>query len=298
MTQWATVDGVAMGSRWRAVVADGPPGLGEWIAAELARLERSWSRFDPTSELRRVEVAAACRPVTISRTLADAIERALALAEITDGGFDPTVGSCLRALGYDRTFTAIVPDTPRPVRPVPSSGADSITFDRTGPTLRLRPGTQLDLGGIGKGLAADIVVAGALDRGATSACMGVGGDVRVGGVAPEGGWPVPLADPGGGPPRTLRLAAGSLVTSTTAIRRWRRAGRQLHHLVSPATGAPAATGVLAVIAMAAEAWYAEGVAKAALIAGPDAGRVLMERAGVDGWLVDDQGRWTAVETAA
>ena len=54
-TPWSTAGGAAMGSRWRAVVAAGPAGLGAWIGDEIGRLERSWSRFDPTSELRRAE---------------------------------------------------------------------------------------------------------------------------------------------------------------------------------------------------------------------------------------------------
>jgi thiamine biosynthesis lipoprotein len=298
-TPWSTAGGAAMGSRWRAVVAAGPPGLGAWIGDEIARLERSWSRFDPTSELRRAEADATTRTVAISRPLATAIARALELADVTDGLFDPTVGSCLRAIGYDRTFALVPKDAPTPVRAVPAAGADSITLDRAGPTLRLRPGTELDLGGLGKGLAADMVVAGALDRGATSACVGIGGDIRVGGVVPDGGWRVPVDDPAGGPARVVTLAAErspfeAVVTSSTGVRRWRRAGTELHHLVVPTTGAPAATSVRAVVAVAGDAWFAEGVAKAALVAGPVRGAALMRRAGVGGWIVHEAGRWTRI----
>ncbi len=236
-----------MGSRWRAVLGDAPDGVIGWVGHELARLESAWSRFDPASELRRVEAAAGGRWVPISVVLGAAIDRALRLAHHTEGIFDPTVGGCLAALGYDRTFRLVPADGPDPVAPVPAAGHAAIELDPAGPALRLRRGTRLDLGGVGKGLAADLVVAGALERGAASACVGVGGDVRVGGVAPPGGWPVPLADPAGGAPRTVILHAGALVTSTTAIRHWRRGGRDLHHLVDPATGRPATTGIRAVV---------------------------------------------------
>ena len=87
---------------------------------------------------------------------------------------------------------------------------------------------------------------------------------------------------------------GAVATSTTAVRRWRRAGQDLHHLVEPSTGRPARTGVLGVIATAGHAWWAEGIAKAALVAGLDAGPRLMRRHGVAGWVVGDGGEWTAV----
>ena len=118
--------------------------------------------------------------------------------------------------------------------------------------------------------------------------------MRVGGAVPAGGWPVPVADPAGGPRRTIELRAGAVATSTTAVRRWRRAGQDVHHLVEPSTGRPARTGVLGVIAAAEQAWWAEGIAKAALIAGAEAGATLMRRHGVAGWIVDDGGTWIAV----
>jgi thiamine biosynthesis lipoprotein len=258
----------------------------------VARLERAWSRFLPGSELRRAELAAAGRWTPISPTLALALDRALLLAAGTGGLFDPTVGASLDAIGYDRPFHLVATDDRAAVRPVAAPGPTAIELDPDGPALRLRPGTQLDLGGVGKGLAADLLVAGARSRGATSACIGIGGDVRVGGATPVGGWPVPLADPAGGPARCVTLRDGALVTSTTSVRAWQRGGRRVHHLVDPRSGAPAATGIRAVIARADEAWWAEGVAKAALVAGRVEGRLVLSHCGVAGWFVDADGAWT------
>ena len=73
----------------------------------------------------------------------------------------------------------------------------------------------------------------------------------------------------------------------------------MHHLIDPATGAPARRGVTAVIAQADEAWWAEGVAKAALVSGTDDGLELLERLGVAAVVVGDDGtyrftsRWDA-----
>jgi thiamine biosynthesis lipoprotein len=157
-------------------------------------------------------------------------------------------------------------------------------------TVTLQRGLQLDLGGIGKGLAADVIATGLVERGAVGACVALGGDVRVAG-SPAGGteWFVPIEDPldesrllG-----TRALADQAIVTSTTRFRQWRRGERLMHHLIDPATGAPAQTGVTAVVVQADEAWWAEGIAKAALVAGVEDGIDLLERLGVAAVVVDD-----------
>ena len=150
---------------------------------------------------------------------------------------------------------------------------------------------HLDLGGIGKGYGADRMVAALVDAGATGVCVDLGGDLRVAGSGPyAGAWTVEfrvpeLADRFG----RLRLASGAVATSTTSRRRWTRAGVDVHHLLDPATGRASRSGVATVTVLAADGWWAEVLAKAALVAGVAAGRALLEGAGVDGALVTDDG---------
>jgi thiamine biosynthesis lipoprotein len=135
----------------------------------------------------------------------------------------------------------------------------------------------------------------------------VGGDVRVHGVPPdERGWAIPLAHPLA-PDRvwgTVNLREGAIVTSTALLRRWVHDGRVVHHIIDPRTGHPAASGVVSVVCTASEAWFAEGVAKAALVAGPSAGRWLLDTSGVGGVLACDDGTivagawWPGVHAAA
>ena len=202
-TPWATVDGVAMGSRGERWSADGPPGLAGWIAdrAGAARAERGHGSTRRASCVAPEVAAAMSDRSTISRTAGrcDRV-RPGARPRSPTGCFDPTVGSCLRRSATTARSRRSSLTSPDAVRPVPASR-------RRQHHLRPRPARRCGCARapsstsavIGKGLAADIVVAGALDRGATSACVGVGGDVRVGGVAPDGGWRVPLDDPTGGP---------------------------------------------------------------------------------------------------
>jgi thiamine biosynthesis lipoprotein len=155
--------------------------------------------------------------------------------------------------------------------------------------VHLPVGVRIDLGGIGKGTAADLVVGELLTAGAEGACVDLGGDIRVGGTGPEAGtWRIDL-DPDLEGGRTFRLAEGAVVTSTRARRAWTRGGVPQHHLIDPRRGAPAASGLRSVTVVAAEAATAEVLAKAAFVAGPDAGRILLGEHAVTGLLVDDRG---------
>ena len=138
--------------------------------------------------------------------------------------------------------------------------------------MTLPPGIHLDLGGVAKGYAADLLGAQLRSAGATGVCVNVGGDLRVAGAAPRGDpWAVAVPHPHGGQAATLQLADGAAATSSPLGHAWQVGGRPAHHLIDPYTGRPAQTGILQVTVIAAEAWRAEVAAKAVLLAGlPDA----------------------------
>lgn len=279
----------AMGSPARVIVGDGSADLLEWALEELVRLEQTWSRFRPASELAELN-ASAGRWFPMSPTLAVAVDRAIELHRITGGLFDPTGHDRLVALGYDRTFRDVEATGTTPVapgRPLPGIGA----IERDGLHVCLPADVRLDLGGVGKGLAADLLTEGLLERGARAACVSLGGDIRARGIAPGGGWAIPVQDPldPGSVWGSVALADSAIVTSTTRIRTWSRAGVTLHHLLDPRTGDPSSSGVVAAVVVAPDAWLAEGVAKAALVAGVTDGIRLLDRAGLGGWLVATDG---------
>ncbi len=294
----------AMGTTAELMVVGGAgPALVEWAVARLEELEASWSRFRPESDLRALDDAVAAAggtEVPAPPELVDAIGRALSLWYVTDGCFDPTVRRALEVIGYDRTFRDIAPDGgPLTVELHATPGCEGIRVDRERATVTLPRGVGLDLGGIGKGLAADLVATGLVERGAAGACVGLGGDVRTAGC-PAGSdtWEIRVEDPLD-EAKTLavrRLSGDAIVTSATRFRRWTRGGRTLHHIIDPASGAPADRGVVAVVAQADEAWWAEGVAKAALVAGVDGGLDLLERVGVAAVVVETDGTRHATTT--
>ena len=284
----------AMGTTAELMVVGGAGDrLIEWAVGRLEQLEATWSRFRPDSELCRLDRHAGHGPVPVSSEMVIAVGHALSLWYVTDGRFDPTVRRSLEASGYDRTFRLVAPDGPALAEPpAPAPGCDGVRLDRVHSTVSLPTGVALDLGGVGKGLAADLVATGLTARGAAGACVGLGGDVRVAGTAADGSaWRIEVEDPFD---ETRILFSRSLdnkaiVTSTTRFRRWTRGGSVLHHIIDPATGAPADRGVTAVIAEGDDAWWSEGVAKAALVAGVDDGLDLLERLGVAAVVIDDCG---------
>lgn len=286
-----------MGSSAHLIVGGADDPLVQWAVDEVERLEACWSRFRPCSEVSRV-TANAGRWVPVSEDLLRILVRARSLWEHTAGAFDPTVLSALRALGYDRTFSAVDLRSDSAVEPPdPAPGFEAVELDEDGRAVRLAPGAGLDLGGLGKGLAADLVVEGLLLRGASSALAGLGGDIRVAGTAPDGGWRIPVLDPFDSTAvwREVVLDNAAVVTSTSLIRRWSKGGRELHHIVDPLSGLPSDAGVAAVVAQGPEAWWAEGLAKAAMVLGEAAAPTLFHGTGVTATLFRDDR--TAVEVS-
>ncbi|MFZ4517317.1 MAG: FAD:protein FMN transferase [Microthrixaceae bacterium] len=288
--RWWTASFTAMGTTVDVLGHGGPPGADRVARALVERLESHWSRFRPDSDLSALNRDPA-GTVEVGPALADALERAGRAHAATDGHFDPTVLDALEAAGYDRPFREV---RDRPAVPAdggaPVPGFGSLRVEREdGRALVIRPpGVRVDLGGIGKGLAADRVVAELLRVGVRSAVASMGGDLRVGGSPPRGGWRVPVEDPWDDRSRLVEvvLTEGAVATSTTRMRRWPTDdGGWAHHLIDPTTGRPAASGLAAVVVVAAEAWWAEALAKAALVAGEEAGRALLLRHGATGWLV-------------
>ena len=265
--------------------------LGTSAVARLVALERTWSRFLPDSDLSRLNRNSGSA-TSVSRDVVGLVQRAVEAWHRTDGRYDPTVLPALLAAGYDRDFRELA-DAPNPSSPLsttPSPGCNGIRFGPT--TITLPVGTTIDPGGIGKGLAADWVTEQVMTGGATGACINVGGDLRVAGVGPTGRpWSVVIDHPidTGRSIGRVELHDQALVSSWRTRRAWGAPGAERHHLIDPGTGAPAWTGLAGVTVTAAEAWWAEALATALFLAGPDEAPALAQHHGVSALLVRDDG---------
>jgi thiamine biosynthesis lipoprotein len=153
----------------------------------------------------------------------------------------------------------------------PPPGPVGIELDARSRTVTLPPGVTFDPGGIGKGLAADLVAAELVGAGAAGALVNLGGDLRALGMPPaHTGWVISVPDPWRPRRELIRIALpqGAVATTSRLRRRWSTPRGAAHHLIDPATGRPAASDVVAVTVVAAEAWRAEALAKLAFLAAP------------------------------
>ena len=224
----------------------------------LEQARRRWSRFLPDSEISALNAADGL-PLLVSDDTILLVERSLQAWRATAGRFDPTVHDAVVAVGYDGAFAGgPVPTTLPSVEPAP--GLHDVAVDRDTGLVWLPAGVHLDPGGIGKGLAADVVVSELRAAGVGGACVNLGGDLRVDGMAPQrDSWSVAIDDPRDRSLELTRvpLTSGGMATSSRLDRCWEVDGVPAHHLIDPTSGRPADTEIVAVTAVAATAWWAE-----------------------------------------
>jgi thiamine biosynthesis lipoprotein len=277
-----------------------PPELAALSAeALLCHHHRILTRFEPDSELSRLN-AAAGRTVPVSATVLAFIAAARWAFERSAGLVDATVIDALEDSGYTRsldlpaapgTLERAVAASPgaRPALPRGSSRWAAVALDAARGTVTRPPGVRFDSGGITKGHAADLAAA-ALDEYATFA-VDCGGDMRIGGTAGLARR-IDVLDPFTGRiASTFELARGAIATSGIGRRLWDTGTGPAHHLIDPARGVPAWSGLVQATAVAPTALEAEVLAKSALLSGPDGAERWLGRWG--GLVVDDNGAGTA-----
>lgn len=245
------------------VAVEGPSTLLDLAQQRVADLETKWSRFRGDSEVSRLNAAGGA-PRTVSADTRRLVAAAVDAWRVTGGLFDPTVLPSLRGLGYSTTFDAIAADSEIDFLGTPAPGCSGISVDEGSGTVTLPLGVEFDAGGIGKGLAADMVATELLAAGAIAALVDLGGDIRCAGTH---AWTIDIAHPWKSTPLAhLHVADAGIATSSTQRRRW-GAGRQRHHIIDPRTGMPSATQIVAATVISADARSAEVWAKTILLRG-------------------------------
>lgn len=273
------------------------------VEQRVRALEALWSRFRPQSELCRLNAAAGA-PSPVSPETCRVLRHAVEGHQLTDGIFEPRVIDALEAAGYGASHETLDADRGPlvgavPVGPWPALSWLPLAVDIDDAALRatLPIGERWDLGGIGKGFAADLITEDLAAAGVDSIMVNLGGDIRVFGEAPGAPcWTVQFDDPfrPGCVIGDVHLVEGGVATSSRAKRRWVHDGRSQHHVVDPRTGRPAETDLVAVTVVAATTWWAEVLAKSALVLGGSAGRSLVERHGCSAAFVDTDGALTVM----
>jgi thiamine biosynthesis lipoprotein len=223
----------------------------ERAAAWVGRMHERFTRFEPESELSRLNAGAGAW-FPVSDELEQLLREALSAWELSGGLVNAAVLPAMLAIGYTQSL-ALGPGRPAgepgaPLPPLPE------VLEVVPGRARLEPGAGIDLGGIAKGWLADRLS----DRLGENCLVNLGGDLFARGEGPEGeGWPVGF----GGTVVLLRDQGAA--TSSTRNRAW----GAVHHLIDPRTGRPAQSDVAEVSVVAASATTAECLAKTALLLG-------------------------------
>jgi thiamine biosynthesis lipoprotein len=291
LARWSKHTFAAMGTNVTVSARSAPDSLNCEAEALFNRVEGSCSRFDPTSDLSRVNRAPDVEH-HVAPECAQIIDAAYRAYVVTDTLFDPRVLTSLVRAGYDRTFDDIdvgLVDTLAPV-------AEATAHTAWHPRVDLGTGTvqvgshPIDLGGIGKGWTVDVAAA-TVGAGVTDCLINAGGDLVVRGDGPtEDGWTVGIEDPNDATvtAAVLRLHDAACATSSTTKRAWRRGHDVQHHLIDPRTGTPATGGIASVTVVAGSAVEAETWSKALLIAGQAEIDDLTAARGIAAfWILDD-----------
>jgi FAD:protein FMN transferase len=248
----------------------------------FCKIEECCTRFEAGSEVMRLATQVGVR-VPVSTILFEAVQFALAVAEESDGAFDPTVGYAMESLGFNREYR-----TGQTIRtPLDSSFPVSyrdVRLDAERQTITLLRPLILDLGAVAKGMAVDLAAREL--QSFENFAINAGGDLYLGGCNPTGEpWSIGIRHPrnDGELIDSIRVSNRAVCTSGDYEKR-AAANEQGHHILDPHTGT-SANAVASVTVIAPTAMLADALATAAFVLGPSEGIQLFHRLGVDGLII-------------
>ena len=220
-------------------------------AEQLQELERLWSVTDSESDIYAVNHSDG-QAIRVDEKTADLLAFALQMAEETDGALEPTIYPVLTAWGFT-TEENRVPSDAEITELLKNVGYERIRMEGT--MVRLDSGMMLDLGAVGKGYAGDLLAQRLKEHRITSALLDIGGNIQAIGTKPDGSdWRLGLRDPfSDGTLGVLEISNQAVVTSGAYERYFiGEDGTRYGHIIDPATGYPAESGLVSATVIAKE----------------------------------------------
>ena len=261
--------------------------------AEIRRIEQLMSTWISTSELSKVNDAAGKRPVHVGTENIEVLKASLHMAELTEGGFNIAVGPAVAAWNVSQKGRIPSEKELNALRPIISL-SHVVINEQSGTVFLKREGMQIDVGGIGKGYAADLVVAVMQKAGATAGVVALSGDIKTFGRMPDQerfvfGIQHPRKEQGEILGR-IELENEAVSTAGDYQRFIMKDGIRYHHILDPTTLQPA-RGCQSVTIIAKEGVMADGLDTGIFVMGPEKGMALIESLSqVEGVIVDAQGK--------
>ena len=234
--------------------------------AELHRLDAELARGTEDSAVYRLNALGAVNDATVAYLLQESI----AISEATGGAFDPTIAAVLELWGFGSgAGEHRVPSDDELAAALAESGTDKLHIE--GAQAALESG-EADLGGIAKGWAGQRVRDILTQRGVASAVIDLGGDVALLGKKPDGSrWRVAVRNPADTGAYLGILETGDVFVMTSGVyeRYFEENGVTYHHIIDPATGYPADSGVVSATVICADGVWADALATAVCVMGAE-----------------------------
>ncbi|QQN73389.1 FAD:protein FMN transferase [Croceicoccus sp. YJ47] len=265
-----TVEGEAIGTRWRIVGVAGGDGASDarrCMANAIALVTAQMSQWNPDSLLSRFNRADPGTRFAMPPQFALVLDCALNIARATGGAFDPALGRVSEAWG----FGAAPPPATMPAPAGDESRWRSILFDAQSDTIVQPGGVALDFSAIAKGYAVDLASILLCHAGVMHHLVEIGGELRGCGVRRDGQpWWAGIEDAPGidAPPARVALSNWSLATSGDWHRRRSAGGGDWSHTFAPATGAPMRGGSRAASVLHRDCMQADALATAMMAMPP------------------------------
>lgn len=234
--------------------------------ALLNELDALLSVTNPDSAVSHVNQAAG-EPVAVPAEAAALIARVGTLSAQTGGALDITLFPLVRAYGFI-SGEHRAPDEAQRAELLRLVDWSAVEVD--GDTVRLEPGMAIDLGAVAKGYASQRLTELLADQGVASAIVSLGGNVQALGARPDGSpWRVAVRDPldADGVVGVVSVADTAVVTSGGYQRYFELDGVRYHHILDPATGLPADSGLLSATVVCADGTTADGLSTALFVLG-------------------------------
>ena len=258
--------------------------LSELITQELEEVDRLMSTYRADSELSRFNGSDGSAPFPVSAETARVLEAAIELGELTDGALDVTIGPLVNAWGFG-------PDLQDP----PEMAGDRLRalLDEVGlrhlsleqdTVSKAIPGLYVDLSSLAKGFAVDQTFEAIQAQGHANIMVEVGGEVRAAGTNLQGhAWRLGIerpADIPGAIQRVVGLADRAMATSGDYRNYREKNGVRLSHIIDPRTGRPISHRLASVSVIDEQCMWADGLATALMVLGPEKGLELADREGI------------------
>ncbi len=252
------------------------------VESALGRVDALMSTYRASSELSRINAAAADERIAIAPETAAVIAEALRTGSLSSGALDVTVGPLVDLWGFGPRHAEGVPGDEAIADASALTGLNHLSLDVAGGALaKARAGLRIDLSGVAKGHALDLVAAHLDAAGLEHYLIDVGGELRARGRKADGSpWRVGIERPLRGRrevQRVVALEGGAIATSGDYRNFFEQDGRRYSHTIDPRTGRPVQHALASVSVLADRAMAADALSTAMMVLGPDEGLALAER---------------------